>query len=125
MRKPPHSAEGPERGGQTDFHTAKASEFFARNGGRNPQAIRLRAEPSGDGENYQEIAIRAFRGRDAIADLVVGPNSDGNLRVVCTADGRGDGDRAVALFPGLAAGQMVLRAVCNLGRACANKSEAP
>jgi len=58
------------------------------------------------------------------ADLVVGLDSEGNLRVVCTAGGRGDGDHAVALFPELPAGEMIRRTVSNLGRVPHNKSKA-
>jgi hypothetical protein len=111
-----HSQQGKlaKRGGKGGFHTAKAFEFAARNGGKNPKAVRLRAEPSGDGSDYREIAVRAFRGSEAIADMVVGLDAHGNLRVVCTADGEGDGDHAVALFPELPAGEMVRRTVCDL-----------
>jgi hypothetical protein len=100
--------------GKGSFHTAKAFEFAARNGGKNPKAVRLRAEPSGDGNDYREIAVRAFRGTEALADLVVGLDVHGNLRVVCTANGEGDGDHAVALFPELPAREMVRRTVCDL-----------
>lgn len=96
------------------FHSAKAFELAAKNDGKNPKAIRLRAEPSGDGASYQEIAVRAFRGSKAIADILVGLDIHGNLRVVCTANGRGDGDHAVALFPELAAEEMVKRSVLDL-----------
>jgi hypothetical protein len=104
-------AKGGRKG---SFHTAKAFEFAARNGGKNPKAVRLRAEPSGDGNNYREIAVRAFRGTKPIADMVVGLDAHGNLRVVCTANGEGDGDHAVALFPELPAREMVRRTVCDL-----------
>ncbi len=104
-------AKGGRKG---SFHTAKAFEFAARNGGKNPKAVHLRAEPSGDGNDYREIAVRAFRGTEAIADLVVGLDVHGNLRVVCTANGDGDGDHAVALFPELPAREMVRRTVCDL-----------
>ena len=101
-------------GRKSSFHTAKAFEFSAKNGGKNSKAVHLRAEPSGDGNDYQEIAVRAFRGPKAIADMVVGLDAHGNLRVVCTANGEGDGDHAVALFPELPAGEMVRRTVCDL-----------
>jgi hypothetical protein len=81
---------------------------------RIPKPSGWRAEPSGDGNDYREIAVRAFRGSEAIADMVVGLDAHGNLRVVCTADGEGDGDHAVALFPELPAGEMVRRTVCDL-----------
>lgn len=96
------------------FNSAKAFEFSARNGGKNPKAIRLRAEPSGDGASYREIAVRAFRGSKAVADILVGLDARGNLRVICTANGEGEGDHAVALFPELPADEMVKRTICDL-----------
>ena len=111
-----HSQQGKlaKSGRKSSFDTANAFEFAAKNGGKNPKALRLRAEPSGDSNDYQEIAVRAFRGPEAIADIVVGLDAHGNLRVVCTANGEGDGDHAVALFPELPAGEMVRRTVCDL-----------
>lgn len=97
-----------------EFCSAKAFEFAARNNGKNPKAIKLRAEPSGDGANYREIAIRVLRGSNAIADILVGLDIHGNLRVVCTSNGKGDGDHAIALFPELPADEMVKRTVCDL-----------
>lgn len=97
-----------------EFRSAKAFEFAARNSGKNPKAIKLRAEPSGDGANYREIAIRVLRGSNAIADILVGLDTYGNVRVVCTSNGEGDGDHAIALFPELPADEMAKRAVCDL-----------
>jgi hypothetical protein len=99
------------------FRSAKPFDFAAKNGGKNPRAIVLRAEPSGDGVSYQEIAVRAFRGSEAIADILVGLDTHGNLRVVCTANGQGDGDHAVALFPELPSEEMVKRNICDLAGA--------
>lgn len=98
---------GKTRPKRDSFNSSKAFEYPARNAGKNPKAIRLRAEPSGDGTGFQEIAVRAFRGSKAIADILVGLDSQGNLRVVCTANGDGDGDHAVALFPESRAEEMV------------------
>ena len=60
------------------------------------------------------FAIRAFRGSNAIADILVGLDIHGNLRVICTSNGEGDGDHAIALFPELPADEMVKRTVCDL-----------
>jgi hypothetical protein len=49
-----------------------------------------------------------------IADILVGLDTHGNLRVVCTANGEGDGDHAVAFFPELPADEMVKRTVGDL-----------
>jgi hypothetical protein len=124
MSKHPQRSKHPDKAREDGFHGARAFEFAARNGGANPRAVRLRAEPSGDGNNYQEIAVRAFRGRAAIADLVVGLDSHGNLRVVCTAGGQGNGDHAVALFPELPASEMVKHTVCDLEQFTSEQSKA-
>lgn len=91
------------------FHSAKAFEFPAATSRANPTKIRLRAEPSGDGRDYREIAVRAWRGRKAIADILVGLDQQGNLRLVCTANGEGDGNHAIAVFPELPPEKMVKR----------------
>ena len=96
------------------FRSAKAFEFAAKNGGKNPKVIRLRAEPSGDGASYQEIAVRAFRGSEAIADILFGLDARGNLRIACTTSGEGNGDHAIAIFPELPVDEMVKHAVCDL-----------
>jgi hypothetical protein len=121
MSKHSQQAKLANRGRKDRFHIAKPFEFAARNGGRNPKAVRLRAEPSGDGHDYQEIAVRAFRGPEAIADMVVGLDAHGNLRVVCTANSEGDGNHAVAFFPELPAREMVRRTVCDLDRVLERK----
>ena len=95
------------RGKRDSFHSARPFEFPARNAGKNPKAIRLRAEPSGDTPLYQEIAVRVLRGSKAIADIVIGLDSEGNLRVVCMANTEGDGDHAITVFPELPAAEMV------------------
>jgi hypothetical protein len=81
------------------FQHSKPFEFPARNAGKNPKGIMLRAEPTGDPGNYQEIAFRAFRKAKATADFLVGLDQGGNLRVLITADGDGDGDHAIAVYP--------------------------
>jgi hypothetical protein len=78
---------------------SKLFEFPAQNAGNNPKGIVLRAEPTGDSSIYQEIAVRAFRKGKAIADILVGLDQNGNLRVLVTADGDGNGDHAFAVYP--------------------------
>lgn len=95
------------RSARSSFDSGKPFEFPAANAGKNPKAIRLRAGPSGDGAAYREIAVRAFRGSKAIADILVGLDASGNLRVVCTANGEGDGNHALTIFPELPATEMV------------------
>lgn len=108
------SRQTPTRTRRDAFNSAKVFDFPARNAGKNPKAVRLRAEASGDGTDYREIAVRAFRGSKAVADILVGLDAHGNLRVVCTANGEGDGNHAVAIFPELPADEMVKRTVGDL-----------
>ena len=97
--------------------------FWLRSAVGEPEsAVEERSEPSREGNDYREVAVRAFRGAEAIAGRVVGLDAQGNLRVVCTANGEGDRDHAVALFPELPAGEMVRRAVCDLDRGLERKS---
>ena len=107
--------QNPAQGKCDSFKSARPFEFLARNAGKNPKAIRLRTEPSGDGTTYLEIAVRAFRNSKAIADILVGLDEHGNLRVVCTANGEGDSDHAVALFPELPAAEMVRHGISDAG----------
>jgi len=87
------------------FRRSNPFEFSARNAGKNPKGIVLRSEPAGDPAIYQEIAVRAFRKGKAVADILVGLDHDGNLRVLVTADGDGDGDHATAVYPEKAIGE--------------------
>jgi hypothetical protein len=67
--------------------------------GENPQGIRLEAEETGDPGVYQEIRIGAFVREDCIADVLVGLNGEGELRVLITTDRDGDGDHEIAVYP--------------------------
>ena len=81
------------------FRRSKPFAFSARNAENDPKAIMLRAEPTGDPGIYQEIAVRAFCKERAIADILVGLDQEGNLRVLVTADGDGNADHALAVYP--------------------------
>jgi len=93
------TAKSSRKAKENAFRGNVAFEFPALNGGKNPKRIVLRAEPSGDRGIYQEIAVRALRNGKAIGDVLVGLDDKGNLRVLVTADGDGDADHALALFP--------------------------
>jgi len=69
------------------------------NNAKNSKGIVPRAEPSGDAGSYQEIAVRAFRKGKTIAYILVGLDRCGNLHVLVTANGDGDGEHAVAVYP--------------------------
>jgi hypothetical protein len=80
----------------------------AMHSGQNPQGIRLEGELTGDEGLYQEMRISAFKGDDCIGDVLVGLDAAGELRVLLTADGGGDGDHAIYVFPQRPAGEAVV-----------------
>jgi hypothetical protein len=53
------------------------------------------------------MAVRAFQDGKAIGDVLVGLDAKGDLRVLVTADGDGDSDHALALYPERTAENMV------------------
>lgn len=67
--------------------------------GKNPRNIFLEAEETGDPDIYQEIRVGAFKSRDCVADILVGLNDRGEVRVLITTEGEGDGDPAIAVYP--------------------------
>jgi hypothetical protein len=81
------------------FTTAKAFMFPSVHSGKNPHDIWIKAEPSGDPGLYQEIAVSANIRADCIADVIVGLNEHGELRVLLTMANQGDGDKKIAVFP--------------------------
>lgn len=103
------TAKGSHKAKKNAFRETVAFEFPALNGGKNLKGIVLRAEPTGDRGIYQEIAVRARRNGKAIGDVLVGLDDKGNLRVLVTADGDGESDHALALFPERGAADMVER----------------
>lgn len=80
----------------------------AMHSGLNPQSIRLEGELTGDPGIYQEMRISAFKGDECIGDVLVGLNEAGELRVMVTTDGEGDGDHQVLVFPQLPAEDAVV-----------------
>ena len=99
--------EGAQKIKEETFRGNNSIEFPAMNGGKNPKGITLRAEPTGDRGIYQEMAVRAFQDGKAIGDVLVGLDAKGDLRVLVTADGDGDSDHALALYPERTAENMV------------------
>lgn len=83
----------------TKFDSRGSFSFPAMHTGENPQNIILKAETSGDAGIYQEIAVAAFIKDECIADILVGLNNKGELRVILTANGEGDGDKRIAVYP--------------------------
>ena len=82
----------------------KYARIYAMHQGKNPKDLWLTAESSGDPGIYHEMRISAEnREGECIADIMVGLDEHGELRVLITANGDGDGDHAIAVFPERAA----------------------
>lgn len=91
----------------SEFKAISPVEFTALHSGQNPNQIRIRVERRGDAGIYHEVAIRGLKLGKAMADVLVGLNEKGELRVLVTSDGDGDGDHAIAVYPERPRGQMV------------------
>ena len=81
------------------FNSRSVISFPAKHSGWNPQNIKLTAEATGEAGIFQEMAVSAFVDNDRIADVLVGLDEAGELRVLITANGEGDGDKRVAVYP--------------------------
>lgn len=88
------------------FSNAQPLCFKAYHEGKNPKGIMLRAEPSGTKNQYQEIAINASIGNQIIADILIGLDEKGNLRILCTADSHVD-EHAISIFPETSTKKMI------------------
>lgn len=81
----------------TTFQAARPFEFLALFQGENPRAITLRAEPTGDPGIYQEIAVQARVNGKTIADILIGLNERGEVRVLTTS--QGEEEHKLAIYP--------------------------
>jgi hypothetical protein len=77
--------------------------------GENPRGIKLVAQEFGDPGIYQEISVSAFKEDECIADIIVGINEDGEVRVMITVDSNGDGDKELLVYPERPLGQAIKR----------------
>lgn len=68
--------------------------------GGNSRSLMVEAAVTGQGEAFREIRVSAFAsdGR-CIGNIVVGLNEQGELRALLTADGEGNSDHAIAVYP--------------------------
>jgi hypothetical protein len=71
----------------------------AMNNGKNPTKVELIAEIVGDPGVYQEISVSAFRNGYCVTDLVVGITEAGEVVVMITTGGDGDGDKRITFYP--------------------------
>ncbi len=90
-----------------EFKKVKPAEFNPLHSRQNPNNLRLRIERTGDPGIYHEVAVRGFKDGKPIADILVGLNEQGELRVLITSDGDGESDHAIAVFPQKPREQMV------------------
>jgi len=72
---------------------------MAAHGGNNPENVRFTVAKAGDPGIYNEIGIDAHIGEDCVASILVGISASGEIRVLSTTSGDGDGERNVALYP--------------------------
>ncbi len=78
----------------------KIARFSLAHEGNNPRGISAEVAASVGAENYREIMGSAYApdGR-CIGDVVIGLNEKGDLRVLVTTDGDGEGDHGIAVYP--------------------------
>jgi hypothetical protein len=77
----------------------KTVKTVAMNEGKNPRGIVLEFEETGDPGIYQEQRISAMKGEECVADVLVQVDKDGEVRVLITSGGEGDGDHSIAIYP--------------------------
>lgn len=81
------------------------------NCGNNPKGIVIEAKRSGDKGIYDELAIEAKADGKSVADILIGLNTDGELRIVVTANSKKDSDDFItAIFPCRSADRMIDKA---------------
>lgn len=74
--------------------------FALMHSGSNPLRYQAEAVRTGDAGIYQEVRISVFDREDiCVADTLVGLTEAGEIRVLITADGDGDNEHQIAIFP--------------------------
>jgi len=70
--------------------------------GNNPNGYIAEASRTGDTGIYEEVRISVFnpnRDNTCVGDVLVGLTKSGELRALVTANGDGDGDHRIAVYP--------------------------
>ncbi len=77
------------------------AEFSLLHGGSNVFGYTAEARRTGDPNEYHEVRVSVFGGEQhrCIADILVGLNESGEVRALVTADGDGDSDHCIAIYP--------------------------
>lgn len=92
-----HAAE--QRVLQKARYTDQAFEVYALHGGTNPREIMLEASTAGDPGVFHEINVSAHIGERCIADIVIGIDESGEVRILSTVCGHGENDHTIAVYP--------------------------
>ena len=90
--------------GQADRRFRNACEkpvtFRAANDYGNARGIIIQACASGDPSAFQEMAVSLHTPDGAcVADILIGLSPNGEVRVLTSVNGNGEGDKHVAVFP--------------------------
>ena len=78
----------------------RGTTFRAANNELNPRGLVIQSCPSGDPGFYHEMAVSVYdaKGR-CLADLNIGLSDTGEVRIFATAEGQGDGDHLITIYP--------------------------
>ena len=101
-RRPEMRTVGPsmQRTASDERITMKIACFSLAHDGNNPRGLTAEVNATVGGASYREIMVSAYApdGR-CIGDVVIGLNEEGELRVLVTTDGDGDGGHGIAVYP--------------------------
>lgn len=79
---------------------SEETKFDLMNEGKNPKGLVMEISRTGDPGIYNEGRMSAFDPKgDCVADVVMGLDDRGNLRVLITLDGDGCGDHQLVVYP--------------------------
>lgn len=74
--------------------------FRLMHSGMNPHQYEVEASRTGDAGIYEEVRISVFdRYANCVADTLVGLTENGEVRVLVTADGDGNNEHRIAIYP--------------------------
>lgn len=74
--------------------------FRLMHSGMNPHRYEAEASRTGDAGIYEEVRISVFdRYANCVADTLVGLTENGEVRVLVTADGDGNNEHRIAIYP--------------------------
>lgn len=79
--------------------------------GKNPKGVKFEIDQFEHRELFNEIDVSAFKelgGREVcIANIIIGINDNGEVRIISTDGADGDNDKHIAIYPERPEGQSV------------------